>query len=221
MKTRNAKLLTIFLVGICLLNSASAFHTSESDYLDFSDWDHSMITNGGQTFEDICGDIDVTVTASGDFTAPSEYQTTIAGGLTSLQTALEPGGNQTFTFSFSEPVPLVLDIDLLDTFETLEVTSDGSTTYIHDSGSFPTLTQSGGTLTLSGTAVGAGPDGAAIGHIRLGNATEITLDYAAFGNFTKFGAFALGKAVPEPGSMGLLMLGIGSILGATRRRRTR
>lgn len=209
----------MFFVGICSLNSASAFHTSESDYLDFSDWDHSMIIAGGQTFEDICGDIDVTVTASGDFTSPSEYQTTIVGGLTALQTALEPGGNQSYTFSFSEAVPLVLDIDLLDSFETLQITSDGSTTYVHDSGSFPTLTQSGSTLTLTGTSFGTGPGGAAIGNIRLGNATEITLDYEAFGNFTKFGAFALGKAVPEPGSMGLLMLGIGSILGATRRRR--
>lgn len=207
---------------LLLVSSASAFQTSSSEILDFSGWDHSAITSGGQMFENVCGNVDVMVTANGDFEAPSEFHSTLTGSVSSIQTQLIPVGSQSYTFEFSEPISLVLDMDLLDTYESLAITTDGSASYNHGGGSMPMLTPIDDGLMLQGTAVGMGSDGAAYGNIPLGDTSQVTMTYSALpSSFTKYGAFSLGKiaVVPEPASFGLFWIGLIGLFGFGRRSR--
>ena len=103
------------------------------------------------------------------------------------------------------------------------MTTDGTAIYNHGGGAIPTQLGIDNGLMLQGTSVGLGSDGAAFGNIDLGTTSSLTLTYSALpSNFTKFGAFSLGKvvaAVPEPASAGLMLIGLMSLLGLARKPR--
>lgn len=225
MNIRQSSLCCFVLFVLATVSTASAFKTSDSEMIEFPGWDHSQImSSAGQSFQDVCGDVDVVVTAAGGFAAPTAFGTTNAGVGSVRFDAAAPSANQMFTFTFSEPIPLVVDFDLLDPQEQMTITSNGSTpAYTHASGqlpvtSFPTLPAA--TLELQGSAYG--PGGAAMGFASLGMVSQVTVAYDINGAVTtKYNAFTLSKAsvVPEPNSQGLVAMGLIGLFGFGRKRR--
>ena len=226
MNIRQTTILSLVLSLLVSVSSVSAFQTSDSDLLEFNGWDHGMIAAGGQSFENVCGDIDAVVTASGDFLTDSQFGTTSGGAGSVRLDAAAPSGVQTFTFSFSEATPIVLDFDLLDPQETITITTDGATepTYTHVGGLFPSVSTTG--TQVRGSAFGNGADGAAFGYFDLGEVTSFTVQYDISGAVnTKFNAFTIGKGVaavvPEPNAQALLALGFIGLLGMRRKSKRR
>ena len=180
-------------------------------WMDFSLWDDATVTGVGQTFENICDGVDVLVTGTPDHSRTS---------FVDAEGAIRTGGDNnthSFTFSFSAPVPVVVSVDSLDRWETINLVNSGggAVSYTHYQGSAPTES---GNLILTGTGVGQDPTiGAAAGLLNLGTTTSFTWEYTAdFGN--KFERFKVGKLVPEPGSMSLAWLSGLVLLGGRRRR---
>jgi hypothetical protein len=206
---RLATYVTAALSVLMFTLSASADIVS---WMDFSSWDHAMVTGGGQTFENICDGVDVVVTGTPDHSRTSFVD---ADG------AIRTGGdnnNHSFSFTFTAAVPVVVSVDSLDKWETINIinTGGGAVSYTHDRGSAPTES---GDLTLVGTGVGQDPVlGAATGTLDLGLTSSFTWDYTA--NFNnKFERFKVGKlVVPEPASMSLACLVGVALIGARRRR---
>lgn len=167
-------------------------------YLDFTGWDHAQITNGGQLFEDICGDLDVTVTGTGT----NEIFSTVDADL-NIRSGADTG-SASFTFTFSVPVNLTYELQSLDPNETISFITSSTPVYSHVTGALPTQS---GALTMTGNAFGLGPAGASRGFIDMANITSFTWDYNSIVD-NKFEWFRLEKTiVPEPGAFGLLLMG--------------
>ncbi len=170
--------------------SLVTFSQASPMWFDFAGWDDSLVTAAGQTFSDICGEVDVTVTGTGSST-PSSF----SAGL------IQTGGNSdshSFLFNFSAPLDLVVSVETLDRFEMVTFTG-GTPVYTHVTGAIPTEM---GSLILQGNGVGISSTGASHGLVNLGSVSSFTWGYHALLN-NKFEQFRVGK-VPEPGSLALL-----------------
>lgn len=188
------------------LGLAGAASAKPIEWMGFTAWDHNSITTTGQTFTDICGDLDVTVTGL----AGSGAYTSISRGIQVHSGA--DADSVYFTFAFSQPTDLVVEVQSLDLSETLNISSDSTAIYTHVLGAVPNQS---GNLTLSGNGNGFGATGSARGIIEVGNASTLTWAYSSTGR--KFERFRIGKQiVPEPSA--LTLLGLGSIAILRRRR---
>ena len=189
------KLVTFALSTLVSLTlSAAHVQATVIDWFDFTGWDHALVTGPGQAFTNIHGGVDVTVTGTPGNSVISSFDGDI-----------RTGGNHdthSFTFSFSQPLDLILDVKSIDLYETLTTTSSSPISYTHSLGAAPTQT---GTLTIHGNGVGFGANGAARGQQSLGMTSSVVWTYTAH-RAEKYERFRLGVAVvPEPGACGLLV----------------
>ena len=107
---------SLFAITLCLCSNVLAV-----DYIDFSGWDHSLVTSGsGQVFTDVVDGIDVTVKTIGSFDGPSSGN---ANGFSSFHT--DPGSHS-FQFSFSQPVSLVVNTLTVDRNEVHKIFSSAN-----------------------------------------------------------------------------------------------
>ncbi|HEY6564591.1 MAG TPA: hypothetical protein VIY86_08855 [Pirellulaceae bacterium] len=180
-------------------------------WLNFSGWNHTAITTGGQTFLGILPGIDVTVTGT-----PNGFLAS-TNSVQGIRTGVNVGSQQ-FAFSFSAPVPLVVDVQSLDRFETLTVTTGGPVSYTHNVGAVPNMI---GNLTLMGNGVGLGPTGAARGLLSLGTVSSFVWDYSS-GRGPKYERFRVGsEVIPEPAvSLPLGLIAAGLLIQGRRTMRT-
>lgn len=174
-------------------------------WFDFTGWDHATVVSSGQYFSDVGDGLGVLVTAS-----PNHSVLSASDGV-NISTGVNTH-DVSFTFVFDEPRNLVIDVQSLDRFETLTITSEALASYTHREGALPTLA---GNLTLSGNGVAFGPDGAARGLITLPASAQFTWTYGADRDL-KFERFRVGQVVPEPASLTLVLLGV-LALGARRK----
>ncbi len=187
--------------------------------LDFSDWDHSLISNGGQTFTDICGDIDVTVESIGKFDAPSTFRATSTGpGSTgpAIRSRHDVSGSHSFRFTFSEPLELQVLTRFVDASEMVGVYGIGPEVYTQTRGSAASEAIDGSGLKIQGTGYGVN---SADGYVTVGPTHLLTLTYGSMNGSggTKYNEFNIAKVVPEPNSLSLL--GIGALALFRRKRR--
>lgn len=218
-------------INVAIIITILAVGAVNAQELDFTGWDSTALSmdGGSQTFSDICGSIDVTVTANGEFDAPSQYAATMDGSVISSEHAPSSMTEEhSFTFSFSSPFDVIVEVLSLDRSEEYEVSSQGAETYSNIVGMAPVVSTVGSGLLLDGTGFGQGPNGAAIGQVAV-DAPEsgpfsVTVTYradATSSNITKYGSFRLLKApsVPEPQSAALFGIGLLGMCGRIRRRR--
>lgn len=205
-----------------------AFATcGNAQVLDFTGWDHGTVSGGGQTFTDICGDLDVTVSTDGTFDADSTFALTMDGGTSAIRSSHDGPGEHCFTFEFSEAIDLSLDMMILDANEIFTVTTNGDESYMHMSGSapietYPVAGPHGTGIMLEGVGFGLDPlTGAGTGIIKAEGVTSLTVCYESLADGTQYGDFLVSKVVPEPGSLPLLLIGGLGLLNTTRRRRRR
>lgn len=201
------------VLGFCTSSFAAL---SDVEYMDFSGWDDSLIQGGGQTFTDVCGDIDVTVTSLGSFTSTSAIGTNVT-------THQATPDQATLKFAFSQPLAnLVVATKTVDPEETHYIYGLGAENYVHDTGTAPTVSPAGGGtgISITGNAFGVGPGGSSFGETTVAGPTSVlTLTYASLQD-DKFGQWMIGKVVPEPNSIALLGIGgLGMLLQGRKRRR--
>ena len=160
--------LTLLLTLIISATSARA------EWIDFAGWDHAQVTGAGQTFDDVCGDIDLTVTG-----VANSFTTSFNG----LDDVFIGGNSDTLelTFTFSGAVDAMMDIHTLDPDEILTIIGGNPATYSHVAGGMPTQS---GALVLTGTGYGISPTGASHGEISLGQVTSFTFTYEATNNLS-------------------------------------
>ncbi len=201
------------LFVFCLsFNAFAGF--SPVEYFDFTGWDHNLISNGGQTFENICGDLDVTVTSIGEFDAPTQIG---IAGVTITTFHAVPGSNS-LRFNFSEPVKLVIASKTVDANEKQSIYTAGTETYMNTSGAAPIVTPNGSGITIMGTAFRITPTGASFGETLTSPVSTLTLGYEALA-INKYGQWMVGKLVPEPNSIALLGIGGLGLLMQFRKRK--
>lgn len=190
-----------------LLTMIFAVSTAQAEWIDFTGWDHAQVTGGGQTFTDVCGDVDLLVTGAGSYpTSFNGLEDVFIGGDTDLLS---------LTFTFSAPVNAMMDIHTLDPDEILTITGGNPAVYSHVFGALPTQS---GNLTLTGNAYGISANGASHGEISLGQLTSFTFTYEALKD-NKFDRFSVGcmEAVPEPSAICLALIGAISLLLVRRK----
>lgn len=185
---------------------------SDTVYFDFSGWDNSLVTSpGGQTFNNIFGDVDVTVEADGDLSVPTKFTAnSIKSGL------LEPGMN-TFRFTFSEPLRLVVRTYTVDSQERAGISTIGSEAYFHDFGANPTITNSLAGILITGNGTGISPTGAADGETLTSVASLLTVTHEGF-RHNKYEQISVGVFVPEPSSVSLFGIGLLGLVMRFRKR---
>lgn len=209
---KNTLCITAFATFFALsLNASAAF-------LDFAGWDHSQIANGGQSFTDICGDLDVFVESIGAFESDSTFLMTMAGGDAAIRSQKTGLGGHSFKFTFSEPIDVYVEFGRLDSEEMLGVYGIGPETYNHLSGNLPGQAIDGSGLKVSGNGFGTA---AADGQVSSGPTSVLTVGYTSMVDGpTKYLDFNIGKvAVPEPGAFSLLGMAALACLQFVRRRR--
>lgn len=214
---------------VSIIFAALTVGSLNAQELDFTGWDSNVLSmdGGSQTFDDICGDIDVTVTANGDFDAPTLYNATMNGGISSEHAPSSMTEEHSFTFTFSSPFDVILEARSLDGQEELEVSSQGVETYSHVAGTPAIASNTATGVLLDGNGFGMGPGGASTSQVRIdapaSGPFSVTVTYRADPNdlgITKYGNFTLFKApVPEPQSAALFGIGLIGMCGRIRRRR--
>ena len=206
---RTNKITAIFFALIIGLSS-SAF---SQEFFDFSGWDDSLIQGGGQTFTDIVGNVDVTVSTIGSFTSTS-------GSGTVIGTNHASPASSSLRFVFSEPLEIVVATKTVDASETHSIFGVGTETYTHESGAVPDVLTVGSGISITGTSFGISPTGASFGETTTGPTSVLTLTYEALAT-DKFGQWMIGgTVVPEPNSIALLGIGgLGMLMQFRRKRR--
>ena len=199
MRTASAALLTLLLVS-----SSLAFDIdTDVVWFDFSAWDHELAAGGGQVLMDVWGDVDLTATVSGDLTLPSVIY---AGGVGLVsQNALV--GAQTFDFELSEATPLIVRYKSTDEFEQFDLVASDILNHTHTLGALPVVSDIPGGKRVTGSSHYMDDLGAARGYFKLGAVTELSITHSALLPL-KYEEFQLGVVVPEPGSVGLALLGL-------------
>ena len=207
---RTNKITAVFFALFIGLSS-SAF--AQVQFFDFSGWDDSLIQGGGQTFTDIVGNVDVTVTSIGSFTSTS-------GIGTNISTDHATPNSASLRFVFSEPLDLVVSTKTVDADEVQSIFAIGPETYTNQSGAAPVVTPVGSGISIAGTSFGISPTGASFGETTTGPSQLLTLTYEALST-DKFGDWMIGgTVVPEPNSIALLGIGgLGMLMEFRRKRR--
>lgn len=185
-------------------------------WLNFSEWDHATVSGGGQLWTDIFEDADVTVTATADNGFAMDTAASVAGIFSPNP---EPGKN-TFGFTFSKPLSLVVEIQTTDGQEEFRVTGAPGKAYTHLNGAAPLLATDGSSLVIQGTAYGVTPTGASRGLIYLANPTNLlTLSHEGkfVNKFERFRVGVLTSPIPEPAGLGLVMMSLVGLIGLRRR----
>lgn len=215
-----SKIKTLIALAILSVAFSTTTHAVLTP-LDFTGWDPAVLsTNGGtQIFPNILPGIDVEVTSTGEFDAP----TSLIGNGT-IQSQHDPATNSAshaFTFCFSSPVNAEVFTFSLDADEQYDIFSDGAESYTNLSGALPTVTPAGFGVLLNGVAYGQDPLlGAADGVTHIAGANCLTVNYSGIAPNTKYGTFSLSAmAVPEPNAGVLMLIGGLGLIGSRRRRR--
>ena len=199
---------------MCIRDSCSV--SVGQTFFDFSGWDDTLIQGGGQTFTDIVGNVDVTVTTFGSFTSTSA---SLNG--TTINTDHATPNSASLRFIFSQPLDLVIATKTVDADEVHSIFAVGSESYTNQSGADPTVTPVGSGIAIAGTSFGINPTGASFGETTTGPSSVLTLTYEAL-NTEKFGQWMIGGTVvvPEPNSVALLGIGgLGMLMQFRRKRR--
>lgn len=207
------------------------FQSGDYHQLDFSDWDPALLSSDGgtQVFENVIGDIDVTVTARGDFDGLSTYVSTTGGSAirTHLDASLT-GKEQSYEFCFSSPFEAIVEMESLDSMEEFEVSANGAMTVTPLLGSAPTISSTMNGVLLDGNGLGVGASGASTNWVSISPSSMgqfcITTTYRVDPNMlgiTKYGSFRILSPVPEPNTAGLAAMGLLGALGCLRRGRRR
>ncbi len=195
--------------GILLTCHAAVNAATDPTWFHFAGWDHETIVTTGQTFTDIYGSIDVTVSGVGVNAVTSTFDGN------NIRTGANTG-SMAFTFSFTETLDVLIDVQSLDLRETLAITSTGTPVYTHSQGAMPSSSES---MLLAGSGFGFGAAGAARGLIEVDDISAFTWSYASSRD-NKYEWFRVGTpaSVPEPGSSALVLLG--ALPWLRRRRRS-
>lgn len=230
--------LALFITATTIL--AANIQAATVSLLDLKEWDANILSSdgGSQHFENVAGELDVTVTAVGDFDAPSRFVSTLDGGDDAISTQHDPSTEQqchSYVFTFSDATDLIVETWSLDAQEEYMISSAGNVSYTNLSGSEPITNEiSPNMLHLDGVAFGrdtltGSSDGATYVTAPESGPFSLTVKYCAdptagATNLTKYGSFrvsAVSAAVtqlPEPGAMSLFGLG-GCVLLLSRRKR--
>jgi hypothetical protein len=206
----------IFSASLMFLALGVSNSFAQITWLNFSEWDHGMVSGGGQSWTDIFEDADVTVTATADNGFSMNTSASVAGIFSPNP---EPGKN-TFGFTFSKPLPLVVEIQTTDGQEEFRVTGAPGKDYTHLTGAAPLLSTDGSSLVIEGTAYGVNPTGASRGFIYLTSPTSLlTLSHEGkfVNKFERFRVGVLTSPIPEPTGLGVAMASLIGLLGLRRR----
>ena len=199
MRTAFAALLTLVLVS-----SSPAFDIeTDVEWFDFSAWDHDQAAGGGQVLTDVWGDVDLTAEVSGELTLPSVIYAGGAGLVS--QNALV--GSQTFDFELSAATPLIVRYMSTDEFEEFDLVASDILNHTHTLGALPVVSDIPGGKRVTGSAHFMDDFGAARGYFELGAVTELSITHSSLLPL-KYEEFQIGVLVPEPGSVGLALLGL-------------
>ncbi|MCA9264380.1 MAG: hypothetical protein KDA60_11050 [Planctomycetales bacterium] len=203
---------------LVFVSSASALDlTKDVKWIKFTGWDHSLVSTVGQTLNDVYEDVDVTATVNGDFTLPT---TTIAGGK-GLASQNRVVGSQTFDFTFSKPLALVVRYQSTDDQEMFDVLAPDILTHTHTLGADPSIVTIPGGVQVMGNGRTMAADGAARGYFELGETNHLAITHHALVP-NKYEGFRIGvilnpAPVPEPTSAYLGLLGAVVLWGKMRR----
>ena len=216
---RSNKALAIGLFSVCLSLVAAAPSFAllpDTLYFDFTGWDHDLVTSeSGQTFMNVIGDIDVTVMATN---ANGFTWDTRASGMDIESGNVTPGTN-TFKFTFTESLRLVVQQKTTDSQEVFGVFGIGDEAYVHDFGAPPTVSDFNSGIHIAGNGVGISPTGASRGETIVGPTNLLTVTHQGLFN-NKFETFMVGTIIPEPSSCSLIGIGFFGMLMSFRKRRS-
>lgn len=192
-------------------NASFALSPSDLEYLNFSGWNHAQIAASGQTFQNVYGDIDATVTVIG--THPYSSTSSNAGILTGRNVV----GSHSFRFVFSEPLQLITELKTVDAQEKVSIFTTGAESYVHNFGGAPVVAFPAGGISVSGVGFGVNPTGASHGYV-TSFTDRMTLTYQSLvASPIKWETFRL-ASVPEPSSFGMIIVaGLGLVLRSRKR----
>ncbi len=195
----------------------SLISTTSAEVLDFSGWNHSQVSSSaGQTFDNISGDLDVTVNSVGAFDSDSTFEITMSGGVAAIRAEHTSAKSNSFVFHFSRPVDVYIEFTRLDTAELLGIYGIGPESFLHLGGLEPTTTPDGSGIKLQGAGIGAS---AADGRVFSGPTSVLTVTYqSTVDGLPKYLDFNVGTVVPEPSTFSMFGIALIGLLQLVRRR---
>jgi hypothetical protein len=213
----------VLLAFVAVNVPALALDEDDVIWFDFTGWDLGQLIEGGQLFEDICGQMGVEASVEGSFPFGTIWNGTY------IFTGQENPGIQSFIFDFfnvPDLTTLVVEVISLDKFEKLTVAAPGTEMYMHAAGGFPIIDPAVPDITLQGIDTMFPPQsfpGATRGFVltaaQLGPGVTLTISYEALANL-KYEFIRVGKLIPEPNSMatcGIGLLGFVAFLRGRKR----
>lgn len=196
---------TCFLLTCCFTSTTLALNiNTDVTWFTFPGWDNTLVTGAGQTFDNVFGTVDTDVFVAGSLTLPTKIKGVTQNVVISAHAT--PGSN-TFHFTLSAPLRLVINYQTVDTQELFIVESSGSMTNVQLNGAPAVVTFGPDTVQIQGSANGISPTGAARGYVRTSPVSSFNVTHVGLRN-NKFESFRVGVPIPEPSGMGLIGLAI-------------